>query len=288
MRMGYNRRLTYWVLFLVVVLGGCRKDEPIPARLELSPFDFNVQIGQGSSANQFTETWVSINNNFLGAFDPDATVYYLDTGVANIVVSPGIRNNGILNDAIIYPMTTSYSLNTHISPGEILKVMPDTRYRPNTSFSFLCDFETGNPFTDNRDSLASSVMSVSTTDPFEGQNCGILSLTKDSYVVEVAHDISMNDLPFNGTPAYLEVWYKSEISLGIGLVGINVDGVNAFQLMYVTRPTTEWNLLYLDLRDWLFASQLPSYKIAFRGEYPLDGTKDQYDIFIDNIKVIHL
>lgn len=286
--MGFKRYYSIPLLFAITLIVSCDKDEPIPARLELSPFQLQVQSGQGSSTNQLTESWVSINSNFLGAFAPDATVYYLDTGIANIVISPGIRNNGILDDAIIYPMVNSYTINTHVSPGEIIQITPDTRYKPQTGFSFLCDFESGNPFTDDRDTLPSTILSLSDVDPFEGQFCGAMSVTQQSPLVEVTHEVVMNDLPTNGTSTYLEVWYKSDVSLGIGLVGIDVSGIDAFQLIYITKPTDEWNMLYLELNDWLVASGLPSYKIAFRGEYPIGGNQNAYEIFVDNIKVLHL
>lgn len=276
---------------ILTVLCGCElinPPEPLPVQLRLTPFDFQVQSGQGSSLNKFSETWVYANSNFVGAFAPGATVYYLGEGSVSFTCRPGIRNNGISEDAITYPLVTGYTFDRIVAPGDILDVRPVSRYQPNADFPLLADFEQVNPFTDNRDTVPGTSLEVSESDAVDGVRCGRIVLLDSARTVNVGNAIPLTSLPTNGTPAYLEFWYKSEIELGIGLVGIALNGQEFESLIYIAKPSAEWNMLYLDLSDWLKASGFPAYQVVFLSEYPAGGTKEEYEILLDNVKVVHL
>jgi len=47
-------------------------------------------------------------------------------------------------------------------------------------------------------------------------------------------------------------------------------------------------MLYIELTDKIVESDFPAYKILFRSLYPDGSTEPQYNIFLDNIKVVHL
>ena len=114
-------------------------------------------------------------------------------------------------------------------------------------------------------------------------------LSEEAYFIEVGHAVPMSGLPIDGsTPAYLEFRYKSEIEFSIGLLGINLDGQSASRFFYLVRPSPDWNMLYINLTDELELSGFQAYKILFRSLYPDDSTEPQYNIFLDNIKVVHL
>ncbi len=263
--------------------------EPLPTRIELQPFDFQIEPGQGSAQNKITEVWVYYNNNtFLGAFTPPVAVNFLDEGLTHFRFLPGIRNNGILDDAIAYPMFEEYTTDLNASPGSVFTVNPVTRYKPEVVFSFLCDFELDNPWVDNRDTVSASNLVRSTTNPFEGDYCGEIVMSQSAYFIEVGHLLSMGDLPVDGTKTYLEFRYKSEVDMSIGILGSDLTGGSFSRFFYLVKASDEWNMLYIDLTDLLVLSQLESYKILFRSLYPGNSTEPEYHIFLDNIKVVHL
>ena len=154
--------------------------------------------------------------------------------------------------------------------------------------SLNADFETGNEFVDNRDTIAASFVSRTMTDPFEGEYSGEIILSHDAYFIEVANAISMNDLPTDGTPTYLELQYKCESEFAIGILGLSLNGQTFPNFFYLVKPTETWNMLYIELTDMLSASDFPSYKILFRSAYPSNSTEPEVKIYLDNVKVVHL
>jgi hypothetical protein len=292
-----NSKRAYPVLFLLLICCisfiGCdiiNPSESLPTRIELQPFDFQVEPGQGSAQNKITEIWVFYGNNtFLGAFTPPVAVNFLDEGPTHFKFRPGIRNNGILDDAITYPMFEEYAIDINASSGSVATVSPVTRYKPEVVFSFLSDFELDNPWVDNRDTVSASNLVRSTTNPFEGDYCGEIIMSASANFIEVGHILPIGGLPVDGMKAtYLEFRYKSEVDMGIGLLGYNLTGQSFSKFFYLVKASDDWNMLYIDLTDQLELSKLDAYKILFQSIYPENSTEPEYHIFLDNIKVVHL
>jgi hypothetical protein len=256
--------------------------------LKLQPFQFEAQPGQGSATNKITEVWVYANSSYLGTFSPPVDIYYLEQGPTQFTFRPGIRNNGLSNDAIVYPMFNPYSVNLAASEGAVFDVQPVTGYLPETVFSFMEDFEIGNSFTEDRDTVPASKLVRSSADVFEGGYAGRMTMSNAAHFIEVGHTVPLSNLPTDGTPIYLEFRYKSEVEMSIGLLGINLEGQSFSNFFYLVRPSAEWNMLYIELTDIISASDLPAYKILFRSLYPENSTKAEYNIYLDNIKVVHL
>ena len=279
------------LMSLYIGLASCdiiNPDEPSPIILQLQPFEFQVQDGQGSAQNKITEVWVYANGNLLGAFAPPTDVYYLEEGPTLFTLRPGIRNNGLADDAIVYPMFARDTISLDAGPGQVFSVQPVTNYLPQAEFGLLADFELGNAFTDNRDTVSASNLLQSDADVFEGQYSGQMILSEEAYFIEVGHSVPISGLPTDGKPVYLEFRYKSEVEFSIGILGINLDGQSFSNFFYLVKPSEEWNMLYIELTDFIVASDLPAYKILFRSLYPTNATKPEYNIFLDNIKVVHL
>ena len=279
------------ILLWIMSLSACtlfEKDEIPPAILHLEPFTFTTEPGQGTANNRITEVWVYANNAILGAFTPPTNVYYLQTGNTRFDFRPGIRNNGILADAIPYPLFNTYAVDIDVAPGGSYDIAPTTTYQSSCSFPFMADFEFDNPFTDNRDTVEASAMVRSTVDVFEGMYSGQITMSAEANFIEVGHALPMTELPVDGRKIYLEMRYKNEVEMSIGLLGSNLQGESFSNFFYLVNPTDEWNMLYLDLTGFIVASDLESYKILFRSLYPPNATKSEYQLFFDNIKVVHL
>lgn len=283
----------YWfVMTLAFGLGSCNvinPEEQKPTIVHLQPFDFQVEPGQGSGTNKITETWVNANGNFLGVFSPPVDIYYLDQGETRFTFYPGIRNNGIAGDPIQYPIFAVDSFDFLAGEGADIEVQPVTAYKPGTVFSLLADFELSNTFTDNRDTVSASNLIRSSVDVFEGQFSGQMVLSQEANFIEVGHVVPMSGLPADGKkPTYLEMRYKSEVEFSIGVLAIELDGQSYSNFFYLVRPSSEWNMLYIELTDQIAVSATPAYKILFRSLYPAGSPEPQYNIFLDNIKVVHL
>ncbi len=281
-------------MILLIILGCISCDiinppETIPARIQLNAPDLQMQPGQGSALHKITEMWVYGGDNLLGAFAPPVEIHHTtDAALTTFIFKPGIRNNGILDDAIVYPLLTEYVVELNTTPGTLSVVNPVIRYKPEAVFSLISDFEEQNDFLDNRDNNPQSNLVRSSVDPFEGGYSGEILLSAIADTIEVSHAFPLGDLPTDGRPAYLEFHYKSEVQLDIGLLGIPLSGPSASSFFYGVRANEAWNKIYVELTDYLVASELPSYKILFRAIYPPNSTTPTYKIQIDNIKVVHL
>lgn len=263
--------------------------EPIPSAIKLERFDLQTLPGQGSDQNKITEVWVFAGSNFLGIFSPPVEIPFLaHSNQTLFTFHPGIRNNGLASDPVIYPLYTSYEISLATTPGSSLQVNPITRYKPQAVVSLNADFETGNEFIDNIDTVPASFVSRTMTDPFEGEYSGEIILSHDAYYIEVANAITLNDLPTDGTPTYLEFQYKCETEFAIGILGISLNGQSFSNFFYLVKPTETWNLLYIELTDKISASGFQSYKILFRSAYPNNVTEPELKIHLDNVKVVHL
>ena len=279
-------------LLYSIVVSGCdliNPPETIPTRIELEPVDLIVDVGQGSDRHKITDLWVYADHNIIGVFPPSGDISYLgQSEQTTFSFRPGIRNNGIASEAIIYPMYTPFEITLPTKEGDVSHINPVTRYLPDAEFSLLSDFETNNEFTDNRDSVAASFVTRSTNDPFEGSYSGEIVLSEEANFIEVGHAFAMGDLPTDGTSTYLEFWYKSEMDMSIGILGISLDGQQFSNFFYLVKPSENWNMLYIELTGLLETSDFPAYKILFRSLYPDNATKPELKIYLDNIKVVHL
>lgn len=292
MRSEIQKIICIHLLLTICFCQGCNiinPDETIPSRIQINPFDLQMQDGQGSARHKITDVWVSANSEFVGIYNPPTEALYIsDSPVTSFVLSPVIRNNGILSDAIIYPMMEPYVIELPTTPGSHAEVTPVTRYKPQAVFSLIADFETHNEFTDNRDTLPGSMMVRSDVDPFEGNYSGEIIMTPENYIIEVGNSIGIGDLPIDGTEAYLEFHYKSEIAMSIGLLGVTVEGEAFSNFFYVLLPSENWNKIYIELTDQLSQSGFSAYKILFRSFYEPGLPRPAYKIQMDNIKVVHL
>ena len=293
MKPEHDSRAMKIILFTIcIVFAGCdliNPDETIPARIELEPVDLKVDPGQGSDRHKITEVWVYANQGFVGIYTPPVEIPYIgDLDNTLFAFRPGIRNNGIANDAIIYPMYTSYEITLNTTDGTVTQVNPETRYKPGVVFSLIADFETTNEFVDNRDTIPGSFVTRTTVDPFEGEYSGEIVLTQEAAFIEVGNALAMAGLPADGTPTYLEFQYKCDMEMSIGVLGISLTGDEISNFFYLVKPTDHWNMLYIELTDIIQISDFQAYKILFRSLYPPSSTQPELKIQLDNIKVVHL
>ncbi len=281
-----------FLLILLITIGGCdiiNPAEPIPTRIQLEPFDLNLQPNQGSEQSKITEIWVFDEANLIGVFSPNVEISYLgNKDNTKFSFRPGIRNNGITNDAIIYPLYTNFDITLPSTPGSHSSIHPVTHYKQGVVVGLNADFESGNEFIYNRDTVSASNLIRTMDNPFEGNYSGEIVLSQAAYFIDVGNGLPIGGLPTDGTPTYLEFQYKSEVDLNIGLLGIQLDGQSFSNFFYLVLPSENWNMLYIDLTDELKISSFPAYKILFSASYPSDATKPEYKIELDNIKIVHL
>ncbi len=295
--MKFDKKILFYIPVIIAfqAIIGCdiiNPEEPIPTQVHIGEANLVVQPGQGSSRHKITEVWVDAGTSFLGAFGTPTTISLITDSVeTTFTISAGIRNNGILDDAIIYPMLSPVVYTLPTTPGSESTVDANFSYKPQAVFSLISDFESGNDFIVDRDTSLETTMVRTSVDPFEGDYSGEIVLTAENNLIEVTHSFSLIDLPTDPSPGeetYLEFQYRADMEFSVGLLGIPLNGEEYAEFFYIVKRSDEWNMIYLDLTSLLEASGFTAYKILFRSFYPPEATAAELKIQLDNIKVVHL
>ena len=271
--------------------------EDIPAYIYVSDFSFTTDAAtEGSASEKITDVWVTVGdqNNFLGAYSLPALIPILATGEQEIILSPGIKDNGITATPEIYIFYKEYRQMIDLKPGIIDTIHPSTRYLEQTKFAFIEDFEReGHIFQDDLDGNADSRIIRTTDEVFEGNYSGLIVLDTSAVAIEVATTERFRDLMAIGVFVYLEVNYKAEAPVIWGIIGhqegIFNEGIPVYDPGFAEKD--EWNKIYFNLTQLLIQeSTFVEYQISLRSILPFeDGefTKDQVKIWLDNIKLVH-
>ncbi|HNG91018.1 MAG TPA: hypothetical protein PK858_12460, partial [Saprospiraceae bacterium] len=129
------------LLLLLLPLAACKDQaEQIPAYLNIQPF--NVSGEGGAAWHKFTDGWLYVNGEFLGAYTLPATVPVLAEGKSEVIVYPGVKENGIAATPNLYPFMLKYSTTAELRPAETSVVRPTTDYDPDVKFAWALDRST--------------------------------------------------------------------------------------------------------------------------------------------------
>ena len=98
---------------------------------------------------------------------------------------------------------------------------------------------------------------------------------------------------FRNSPyVYLEMNYKSDVDVFVGLVGFETGGPIAGTTVYEAgfRARSEWNKIYFNLSRTIFDSRFPQYQIILQAAIPVQNgvpEKKVAKVWIDNVKLVH-
>lgn len=286
---------SFYYLLLLLTIASCdiiNPEEALPSYIQVNEFQLTTnETSQGSDNHQITDVWAFVNGEALGVFELPATIPVLAAGMQNITLLAGIRENGLRSTPVIYPLYSRYEINLDLVPEAINLITPTIEYISNSIFVLLEDFENDNI---NLQGINNGIINRVTnpTQVLSGNGAGIISL------LEVATEITtiptFLDLPTSGgTPVYLEIDYRTNVELEVGLVGFNTSTATPMQATsykVILCPITNWNKVYINFQKDLELSQLDGYKLAFRAstnDTGCGGTPASVpEILLDNVKLI--
>jgi len=265
--------------------------ETIPSYLTIESIPFvSTSPIHGTNNQKIVEAWVTVDGIFIGVYDLPATVPVLVSGNVEVKIEAGIKDNGIGRLPEIYPFFEPYRVNVDLKPAETTILQPNVRYRDNLNFAFVEDFENGSRiFIDELDGNPATGVNLTTENVFEGNNSGVIKLTKENPAVEVATDFGrkFRDLQSKGVPVYLELNYKTDVQIAFGIIGHEEAIFAPSESLYepVLFPKSTWNKVYLNLSQAVFELKTPEYQISLLAVLPPD--LESGNIWLDNIKLIH-
>jgi len=285
-----NMKNTNLLIFVIALLliGGCDNGpEPIPAYIHVEPFIVNVNNNQGTDKAQIRDVWVSDPNGFLGAYELPATFPVIGNGPTTLTLDPGIVENGISVTPGWYQLLQRTQVVVDLQPNVTDTIQPVTQYDPRVTFHYIEDFDNSNSLNVYFDTAATLTVETTDVGAFE-EKSAIFTVTEDEPQLEVATLQRMN-LPTEGDQVFIEVHYKNESILEIGLVGYRSTSIEPVQTYFIAlNPQEEWNKIYINLTDQLIASadDIDEFQILFGTNLPAGQTSST--IQIDNIKVVSM
>ncbi len=278
--------------FLPVLLWSGCKDSPeqIPAYLDLQPFIVNEP--GGAAFQKITDGWLYVNGEFLGAYTLPAVVPVLAEGDADIIIFPGVKENGIVSTPNIYPFLKRYETTASLSPALNTVIKPETEYDATAEFPWenRGDFDSGSTLQfENRDSDGVINYTLTTDGALAGKSL-LMKVDTAHALMEIASD--KVPLPSSGDrQVWLELNYKNDMPFTLYLLGTTGNSPELAQVVYQFNNSETWNKTYINLTEFLQASLQEDYRLYFRASLPRNES-NQYSqpngtVLLDNIRLAH-
>jgi len=276
----------------------CTKEhllEAFPSYVTINDIKLTTnQSTQGSASANISEIWLFVDNAFLGGYSTSATIPILESGQVNIRFEAGIRDNGVSATPELYPFYAPVTVRPTLEPKQIDSFNLTFRYRENTQFALLENYENG--VTVFQDLIAGSSFNrlrPSTEAAFEGREGGLIELNTDFPTVELASIRRFSALQERAVPVYLEVDYQSEAPVQFGVIGFAAGSEVPVDARYVAgfNPSPEWKKIYFNLSQAMAESQGEEFKLILQTSLPTENdgtyTRNTAKVRIDNLKLLH-
>jgi hypothetical protein len=269
------------LLLIGWTLVSCNKQEleaEIPAYIIINNFTLTTTPEQGTASHKITDAWVYIDQELIGVFELPVKFPVVKEGSFKLEVYPGIKENGIAERRERYLFYNTYATQIQLEKSKTIEITPSTTYNSSTTFYWMENFESASlPFLYH--TISDTVMNKTTTDVFEGNYAGKVTLTSSMDFFE-CFTPSFTSIPRYGKTIFVELNFKTNQPL---LMGVYADS-EQLGLFYLN-TTSEWNKIYLNLTEAIQTRASASeYKIFFGFENKV-GTPE---FLIDNFKIIHI
>jgi hypothetical protein len=266
----------------LLLFASCVKENAVPAYINIPSFSFTTSIGQGTSAQKISDVWVFVDGQSLGAYQIPARFPFVGVGKHEFLLFAGIRNNGIRSNPVIFQSAKTFSTTLDVKSGDDITIRPTATYIDGIKFWLNEEFETTNTFTINRDNNAATGFSTF-VNGFEGRSASI-TLTKSSPIIEKATSVRAQ-LPDNAQSTIIELHYKTDSPLEVGLVGYSTgfpNGETTYKI--ILSPNKTWNKTYIDVTQEAKDLKAKDFQVVFRSQLP--DTLTQATVLIDNVKLV--
>lgn len=247
--------------------------------LKVNSYSVNVQAGEGTAYHNFSDIAVYANSQFIGVFPVKGLIPINADDDSDVKFKPYVKVNGINDLRSDYPFIQFSSNNIKLIRGQEIEINPVFEYYHIPSrFKWLEDFE-GNGFSLTPGAgTDTSNYKFTNLEKFEGNRCMQIIPTAANPIVRMETSSSYA-LPGSGANVYLEIHYKCNQEVQIGLIAGTSDkgiigGMNA---------NGGWNKIYLFLTEYISSNPASSYNLYFKAIHN-SGVSPQ--IYIDNIKLM--
>ncbi len=286
------------IFLLALLVSSCDKfegDQTIPAYIHIDSIRLadNPSIEEGALTKNISDVWVYVDDQIIGAFELPATIPVLSEGIHKLVLSAGIKYNGISGTQGPYPFYKPYTdENFNFIPDSTITIKPVIKYYDNTIFAWSENFETNYISLHPTSASDTSLTTVANNPPSSlyGFTSGIGYVDTDRPVLEVSTGDESNpgyELPLSSQPVFLEMDYNINVPLIVGLFMRQVNVQIIQHPILVLNPTGgKWKKIYINFTPAVSGNpQTDYFNVFIRADN--QSSIDMPVIKVDNFKLIY-
>jgi hypothetical protein len=277
---------------------GCKEKGFIPGYIYIDEILFETDDNglQGSNSHGITNISVTMKGKEIGQFEPPCAIPLEILGEeTEILLSASIKENGTSNPRALYPFYAPTTIKLNLKPGVIDTISPVFRYRANTFFAWIEDFENGTSLSRSGNGDTTIILER-TNNPIEVKNYdgessqfSAKALMPSGFRIFEYSSNAEFDLPIKLKEArafYLEFDYKTDVVLAVGYYAQDFQGVKGVSVVEYF-PNNAWNKAYVNFTSEF--NSLPNQNTKIRIVFNAIKGSDinEATILIDNIKLVH-
>ncbi|MBX3163828.1 MAG: hypothetical protein KF900_05060 [Bacteroidetes bacterium] len=243
-----------------------------------------------SGSNKITDLWLYVDKQFIGVYPVGnlMPVPNPSNGKIRIDVLAGIENNGISSTRIPLNLYALFTLDTLVKNGTTISRSFAFEYLPTVVFPWVENFDLPGFQLINSSGSAASFTLASAAESFEGKSMKLEIPSTHADDIAQVESADYYTLPTSNSDVYLEMDYKCNAPVYIGLVG-NTDPTKKALMQLnptITDTKNAWNKIYIQLSTMVSIEPVSSkYKVYFQiiknSEYP------NPQLFLDNLKFVY-
>lgn len=255
--------------------------EDIPTYIQVNSITeyTNPEI-QGSSSSNFSDVWVTVDNQFLNGYQLGRKIPLLYNGRHELTLRAGILLNGIEGTRVPFAVLQPFDTVIDFQPGVVHVITPRVTYSPGAHIPLNEDFDHSSFFF-----TASSTSTPLMIDNNSFENKGAIAVLDPAHTDFECTTIDSFDLPGGTTPTYIEINYKTTTEFLVG-VKANTDlGPLDFPLLHI-RKSDNWNKIYVNLTSIASQAEHASDWRIYLNSSLEDGHATD-TLRFDNIKLVY-
>ena len=294
------KKLFLAILVVATFFISCSKEDLKaikPAYLSIPDLDLKTDyVAEGSAHSKITTVWVFANDKSIGVFNLPCIIPILEEGNTKIEVYAGVNMNGIDATRVLYSPYKKFEGTVNLSVLDtnylLAAKVPEITYSDIATVLIVEDFDqTGQNLSKTARSDTNFIRSKKASEVFinpdeveDNGKVGVFTLDGEKTFFE-AFTSEIYDLPKGSQSVFLEMTYKNEIPITLGVVAQIPGGSEQAQTIYLYE-SEEWNKIYINL-----VTEISSYPSAngfkiFVGAIKPDSM-DSAKVYLDNIKIAY-
>lgn len=259
----------------------CKKEKlksPEASFLVVDAVSINTTPSQGSNSHKIVDIWYYVDGQFKGVFPVGNVMPIVAKNNAEITLFAGIKNNGISATRMTYQFYNPVTYVLNIESGKTYSISPQFEYSSSAIFAYSQNFDSaGSQFMSAGDSAYQLISDPAKT--FGGSGKSVFMSMGNNKPTSKMVQSTPYFLPTSGVPIYLELNYKCNQPITVGVIGGGTEERGAITL----NSTDDWNKIYIQLTGVVSAQPTyAGYQVYIKATKEVDTP----EIYIDNIKLI--